>query len=95
MDNIFLQILIFAYAGVGIIATIGYIPTIKDLLINKRMSANINSYLIWSFCSGVAFLYSLFVLPDFLFRVVSGLNFLCCTLILFLSIYLSFSRKFK
>ncbi len=92
MTNPLLQILIFAYAGVGVAATIGYIPTIKDLWFHKKMSANISSYIIWTACSGITFLYSLFILPDLLFRIVSGLNFACCTLILLLSILLLFHK---
>ena len=83
-----LQLLIFAYLGVGIIATIGYIPTIKDLWIKKKKSANVTSYAVWTLTSCITFLYSLFVLSDLLFRVVSGLNFICCFIVLFLTILL-------
>ncbi len=45
MKEILLQILIFAYASVGIIATIAYWPTMKDLYHHKKPSAsNYNSY---------------------------------------------------
>lgn len=88
MSNLFLQLLTIAYALVGVIATIGYFPTIKDLWIHKKKSANINSYLIWTLCSGITFLYSLFILPDLLFRIVSGLNFGSCAIVLLLSIRL-------
>ena len=92
MAEILLQILIFAYASVAVVATIGYIPTIKDLWFHKKMSANISSYIIWTACSGIAFLYSLFILPDLLFRIVSGLNFASCALILLLSIALKYRK---
>jgi hypothetical protein len=88
MINLFSQLLIIAYASVGVIATIGYIPTIKDLWLRRKRSANITSYVIWTLCSGIAFLYSLFILPDLLFRMVSGLNFVCCAIILILSLRL-------
>ena len=65
MTNFFSQLLIIAYASTGIVATIGYFPTIKDLWIHKRKSANIASYIIWTITTGIAFLYSLFILPDF------------------------------
>ena len=90
MTEILLQILILAYAIVGVVATIGYIPTIKDLWLHKKMSANVNSYLIWTVCSGITVLYSLFILPDLLFQIVSGLNFVSCALILLLSIVLKY-----
>lgn len=86
------QILIFAYASVGVIATIGYIPTIKDLWMHKKMSANISSYAIWTLCSGITFSYSLFILSDLLFRIVSGLNFACCAIILLLITILKYRR---
>ena len=83
--DILVRILILAYACVGVIATVGYIPTIKDLYLHKKKSANTKSYVIWTLSSGITVLYSLFVLPDLLFRIVSGLNFVCCGLILVLS----------
>jgi hypothetical protein len=92
MQGLLLKILIVAYASVGVVATIGYIPTIKDLWLRRKMSANISSYVIWTGCSGTAFLYSLFILPDLLFRIVSGLNFGCCALILILSIFLKYHK---
>ena len=88
MEELLLKALIFAYASAGIVAVWGYIPTIKDLLVRKKMSANLNSYYIWTVCSGITFLYSLFILPDLLFRIVSGLGFICCALILSLNIAL-------
>jgi hypothetical protein len=92
MTNLLLQILIFAYASVGVVATIGYIPTIKDLWHHKKMSANISSYIIWTLTSGITFLYALFILPDMLFRIVSGLNFTCCAIILILSLSLYYRK---
>ena len=92
MTALLLQLLIVAYASVGVVATIGYLPTIKDLYFRKKMSANISSYIIWTACSGTAFLYSLFILPDLLFRIVSGLNFACCALILILSLRLKYHK---
>jgi hypothetical protein len=84
-----LKIITIAYGGVGIVSSIAYWPTIKDLYFHKKPSANVSSYIIWTATSGVTFLYSLFVLPDLLFRIVSGLNFLACATVLFLSIGLT------
>ncbi len=92
MTEILLQLLIFAYASVAVIATIGYIPTIKDLWFHKKMSANISSYAIWTACSGITVLYSLFILPDLLFQIVSGLSFASCALILLLSVALKYRK---
>lgn len=86
MKEIFLHILIIAYGAVGIVGLIAYWPTIKDLYHHKKPSANTVSYLIWTLTGGIAFLYSLFILPDLLFRFVSGINFGACVLVLFLSI---------
>jgi len=80
--DVLLQILIIAYACAGVVATIGYWPTIKDLYFHRKKSANTSSYIIWTLCSGITFLYSLFILPDLLFRIVSGLNFMSCAIIL-------------
>ena len=87
MKEIFLKILIFAYAIQGVIGLIAYWPTIKDLRAKKK-SANITSYILWSTCSGIAFLYSLFILPDTLFRIVSGINFIACIIIFVLTLRL-------
>lgn len=88
MKEILLHTLIIAYGGVGIIGVIAYWPTIKDLYHYKKSSANVASYVLWTTTSGIAFLYSLFILPDLLFRIVSGVNFVACILVLFLSINL-------
>jgi hypothetical protein len=93
MKELLLQILIVSYASVGIISTIAYWPTIRDLYHHKKLSANITSYLLWTMTSGVAFLYSLFILDDVFVRIVSGLGFGCCALVLFLSINLKYRYK--
>lgn len=83
-----LKMITIAYGGVGIIGLIAYWPTIKDLYFYKKASANTSSYILWTTTSGISFLYSLFVLPDLLFRIVSGLGFIACAVVLFLSIRL-------
>ncbi|MBN2459442.1 hypothetical protein JXB28_04105 [Candidatus Woesearchaeota archaeon] len=86
--NLLFNALIFAYAGVGVVQTIGYWPTLKDLYYKKKKSANISSYAIWTFCSGITFLYAVFILPDLLFQAVSGVEFAACAAILLFSIRL-------
>jgi hypothetical protein len=89
--EIILAIIAFLYASTGIIATIGYLPTIRDL-IKKIASANINSYIIWAFCSAITFLYSLLVVSDLLLEIVTGLNFVSCATILILALRLKHKK---
>jgi uncharacterized protein with PQ loop repeat len=83
MKEILMQALIIAYAGVGVVGLIAYWPTIKDLY-HQKPSANISSYMLWTATAGIGFLYSLFILPDLLLRIVVGMNFGACSLVLFL-----------
>ena len=92
MSEIFLQVLSVAYGSVGIVTLIAYFPTIKDLYVHKKPSANITSYAIWTATSGIGFMYGLFVLQDFLFRMVSGIGFAACATVLVLSLRLKNSR---
>ena len=91
MKEILLKVLILSYGATAIVDTIAYWPTIKDLW-RKKPSANIHSYILWTTTTGIAFLYSLFVLPDLLFRIVSGMTFFANMLILFLSFRLKKDR---
>ena len=86
-----LIIIAFLYAGTGIVATIGYLPTIIDLIKNKK-SANRNSYIIWTLCSGITFLYALLVISDLLLEIVTGLNFASCAIILLLILRLELKK---
>ncbi|OYT34454.1 MAG: hypothetical protein B6U87_02000 [Candidatus Aenigmarchaeota archaeon ex4484_52] len=82
--ELILTIISFLYAGTGIIAIIGYLPTIKDLL-RRKESANIHSYIVWTLCGCVSFLYALLVISDLLLESVVGLNFAFCAIILILA----------
>jgi hypothetical protein len=86
MKELLINMLIITYGGIGVVALIGYWPTIKDLYKHKKASANISSYVLWTLTSGVTYLYSLFVLPNLLFQLVSGTNFLACGTVLILCI---------
>lgn len=90
--NLSLKIISFFYALGGLIALIGYLPTIKDLY-QKKPSANVNSYIIWTFTTGVGFLYSIVVISDLLLEIVSGMGFLSCAIIMVLAIRLKYSKK--
>jgi hypothetical protein len=83
--DIFIKILAIVYGSVGVIGIAAYWPTIKDL-INKKPSVNSSSYSIWVTTNLVTFLYSLFVVNDLLFQVVSGAYFIVNTTV-FLSLY--------
>lgn len=85
MEEIFKNILSIAYGTVGLLGIIAYWPTITDLYLHKKLSANVLSFILWTFSEGIAFMYSLFVLNDILFRLVSGIHFLACLIILILS----------
>jgi len=91
MQEILLKIIIIAYGATVFVDVLGYWPTIKDLW-NKKPSANTRSYVLWTTTTGVAFLYSLFILPDLLFRIVSGMFFVSNIIILFLILRLKYSR---
>lgn len=93
MKEIVLYVIAIAYAGTGITGIVAYWPTIKDLYHHKKPSANVDSYILWTATGGIAFLYSLFILPDPLFIIVSGLNFGACALVLFLSVNLKNNKK--
>jgi hypothetical protein len=71
MEEILLKILTLAYGSTGVVGIVAYWPTIRDL-INKKPSANSSSYSIWVATNLITFLYSLFVVKDFLFQLVSG-----------------------
>lgn len=88
MSVFVLEIIKYAYGFVGIIGFIAYLPTIKDLYLHKKPSANMHSYALWTLSTFIATLYSNFVLDDFLFRLVSSLNFLACSVTLTLAILL-------
>jgi hypothetical protein len=86
MKELFLDGLAIAYVGAGIICCIAYLPTIKDLYCHKKNSANTTTYVLWTITALITLLYSFFILPDILFRIISIANFICCLLVLLLSI---------
>lgn len=92
MIDIFLKVIVLAYAITGIVAIIGYWPTIRDLM-HKKRSAALGSYEIWTLTAAITFLYGTFILKDLLASVVMGLNFAACLTIFFLT--LNFDRNNK
>jgi hypothetical protein len=95
INDLLVKSIIFLYAASGIVSTIAYIPTIKDLWLHKKMSANVSSYVLWTTTSFITLLYSVFVLQDALFRIISALTFISCGLILILALGLSYRNKFS
>jgi hypothetical protein len=86
MKDILLCSLTIAYAVAGFVCIIAYYPTIADLYFKKKVSANISTYMLWTFTAIISSLYSLFILEDNLFRIISVLNLVSCSIILFLRI---------
>lgn len=78
------DILIAAYAMTGVVGVVGYLPTIRDLLLEKPSACG-HSYRIWTATSVVAVLYAVFVVGDVLLSVVATANMVCCAVILVLS----------
>jgi hypothetical protein len=93
MKEVMVPVLSALYALVSIVTIVGYIPTIKDLWHYKKPSANLSSYGVWTITNAITFTYSMLVLPDMLFRIVSGVAFASCLTILSLCIWLK-RRKF-
>ena len=92
MSEYLIYILTFLYSVGGIIAFIGYYPTIKDLW-HKKASANVSTYLIWTITTTIASLYGLLVLKDLPFILATNLNLLACGTILALRLRLKFLKK--
>ena len=69
----FVEIITILYATVGLISIIAFWPTIKDLW-NKKPSANSTSVEIWIIVAIISCLYGLFIIHDFLFTAISGVN---------------------
>ncbi|HXH19497.1 MAG TPA: hypothetical protein VNJ07_10480 [Chitinophagales bacterium] len=78
MHEFFLEIIKYAYGTVGIFSLAAFYPTIKDLYFHKKPSANLHSYYLWTAATFITMLYSFFILDDFLFRLISSLNFAAC-----------------
>lgn len=76
------------YAGTGILATIGYLPTIKDLL-NKKASVNLNSYKVWTFIGIITFLYTFFIIKDLLLIIITSSILISNIIVLILALKLN------
>jgi len=92
MYDLFIKILTIAYGIGGIITILGYIPTMTDLW-NKKPSANISTYVIWTITTMVATLYGFFILNNILFNVVVTLQLIALIIILTLRIGLKVRKN--
>ena len=70
MKELFLEGVTISYAFAGIICCIAYFPTIRDLYLHKKQSANTTTYILWTITALITLLYSFFILPDTLFRII-------------------------
>ena len=87
----FITVLTAVYSVAGIITFLGFMPTMKDLWYQKP-SANVQTYIVWTFTTLVTSLYGFFILQDLVFNVVINLQLLACVIVLFLRIRLSFKK---
>lgn len=92
MQDTLIKLLIILYTSTAIIDMFWYWPTIIDLWKHKKPSANIRSYIIWTTTTFISFMYSLFILPDLPFRIVTGVIFVSNCVILLLSFRLKKKR---
>lgn len=93
MHDIFVRIITLAYGAMVVVEIFAYWPTIHDLWLHKKPSANLYSYVLWTIATGISFLYSIFVLPDFLFRVISGVLFAANAVVILLVLRLYVDDK--
>lgn len=92
LENYFAIIITFFYSIWWIITFVGFIPTMKDLW-NKKPSANISTYVVWTITTFFTSLYAIFILKDLVFIIVVNLQLLACLLVLILRIRLKYISK--
>ena len=87
MEKILVMIITAAYSAGGIATFVGFVPTMRDLIL-KKPSANISTYVVWSLTTFFTALYAMFVVKDLVFAVVINLQLLACATVLGLRIRL-------
>ena len=92
MKEYFLYILTLIYGIGGVVTFIGFFPTIKDLW-NKKPSANVSTYLVWTATTFFTSLYGFFILQNLVFNIVINLQLLACLIVLILSLRLKKNVK--
>jgi hypothetical protein len=91
--QIFIKILIICYGASAIVNIVAYWPTIKDLSFDKQDTANLMSYTLWTFSSGISLLYGIFILKDNLLIFISGIIFFANLIVWLLKI--RYLKKFN
>lgn len=89
MKDQFIYLLTFAYWIWWIVTFIGFIPTMVDLW-NKKPSANIMTYVVWTTTTLITSLYWIFILQNLVFNIVINLQLLACFVILILRLRLKY-----
>jgi len=91
--QILTQFISFLFGATAAIDIIGYWPTIKDLYIYKKNSANKRSFALWASTSGVSCLYGIFVLQDNLYIIVSSIYLLANLTVLILTLQINIPKS--
>ncbi len=91
MKEQLIYILTFVYGAWWVITFLGFIPTMIDLW-NKKPSANIMTYIVWTSTTIVTSLYWLFILQNLIFNIVINLQVLACLIILILRLRLKYKK---
>lgn len=89
-DNL-LYALTFLYWIWWIVTFAWFIPTMIDLW-NKKPSANIVTYIVWTTTTFITSLYGLFILKNLVFNIVINLQLLACLTVLILRIRLKYKK---
>ncbi len=89
MSETTLSFLTILYASAWVIALLWFFPTLKDLFIKRKNSANPLTAVTWATTNGIATLYGYFVVNDLLFTLISWLSCCCFIAISSMSFYLS------
>lgn len=82
--NTFLYILTFLYGIWGIVTFLWFVPTMKDLW-QKKPSANITTYVVWTATTLCTSLYGIFILKNLVFNIVINLQLVACLVVLILA----------
>lgn len=87
MQTLAFTALTILYGASGVMTFLGFMPTIRDLW-NKKPSANVGTYWIWTTTTFITSLYGFFILDNLVFNIVINLQLLACVIVLFLRLRL-------
>lgn len=89
MYEFFLSSITFLYAGAWLIGLSAFLPTMKDLIVDKKNTANPKTYFMWTITNSIAILYGWIILGDWVFTTLSLVACIFCIIILISSLRLS------